>query len=189
MRRFIPSIALNLLVPLLAYVLLKPHMTDLVALAISSALPLVFTVVEFLWHKRIDPIGVIAIVGYVVVLTISLLSGGSPLVLKLNETVITGPVGLLFLGSLAVGKPLHLVIHQIIARRKGVEVSERTRRGSVVITGVIGAMLTIHALVTLFLALSLSTGSFLALSRPVGWSIIGVGAAAILWYRRRLQAS
>jgi hypothetical protein len=187
MRKLLPSIVFNAVVPFLVYILLRPYMNgDVPALAIAAGVPAVFTIVVFLWRKRVDVIGVVAVAAYVIVLVISLLAGGSSLVLKLNDAVLTGPLGLICLASLVVGKPLHLVLHEFLARRKGTEVSDQARKGSAVITGLVGAMLTVHALVLLFLALSLSTESFLAVSRIVGLSIIGVGGAAILWYRRRL---
>jgi hypothetical protein len=187
MRKLLPSIVFNAVVPFLVYLLLRPHLAgDVPALAIAAGVPAVFTIAVFLWRKRVDVIGVAAVAAYVVVLVISLLAGGSPLVLKLNDAVLTGPFGLICLASLVVGKPLHLVLHEFLARRKGTEVTDLARKGSAVITGLVGAMLTVHALVLLFLALSLPTESFLAVSRIVGLSIIGVGVAAILWYRRRL---
>jgi hypothetical protein len=187
MRKFLPSIAFNAIVPFLAYVLLRPYVDgEVAALAIAAGVPAVFTIVVFLWRKRVDVIGATAIAAYVVVLLISVLAGGNPLILKLNDAVLTGPFGLICLASLVIGKPLHVVLHEYLARRKGTEISDRTRKGSTVITGIVGVMLTLHALVLLFLALSLSTESFLAVSRIVGLSIIAVGVAAIFWYRRRL---
>ncbi|TCO58726.1 VC0807 family protein [Actinocrispum wychmicini] len=188
MKKLLPSIVLNAVVPFLIYVLLRPHVdTDLVALAVASSFSAVYTIVMFVWRRRIDPVGAVAVVAYVVVLAISLLSGGNEFVLKVNDTLITGPVGVAFLVSVLAGKPLHLVIHQVVAKRRGLEVKPAVRRGSAVASLLIGATLTVHATVVILMALSLPTGEFLAVQRPVGLSIIGVGVAAIMWHRRRVS--
>jgi hypothetical protein len=187
MRKHIPSLVFNIVVPFVAYLLIKPYVdTETTALAIATAFPALFTIGTFIWKKRLDPIGAVALAGYIIALAIVLLSNGNPFFLKVNDVFVTGPVGVAFLISVAIGRPLHLVIHEFISRRKGTEVGPRTRRGSATVSLLIGAMLTIHAVVMIFLAVSLSTASFLAISRPVGLSIIGAGVAAILVYRRHL---
>jgi hypothetical protein len=185
MKKHLPSIALNVVVPLVLYMVLQPHVSsDFVALALASSFSAVYTLVVFAVRRKWDPVGAVAVVAYVIVLTISLLSGGSEFVLKVNDVFITGPVGVAFLISVLVGRPLHLVIHEFIAKKRGAEVHVRNRRAAVVTSLLIGGMLTIHATVVILLAVSLTTPEFLALSRPVGLSIIAVGVLAILGYRR-----
>jgi hypothetical protein len=48
-----------------------------------------------------------------------------------------------------------------------------------------GALLLVHSAALITLALSVSTGTFVALSQPVGWAILGLGVAGLLWYRRK----
>jgi hypothetical protein len=57
-----------------------------------------------------------------------------------------------------------------------------------VVTAVLGSTLVVHALVLLVLALSLPTGEYLAIARPLGLAVVAAGAAVIMWYRRRLVA-
>jgi hypothetical protein len=190
MRRLLPKILLNVAIPILTYFLVRPHVdSDTTALVAGFGFPVAFTLVMFMWQKRLDPIGAVAVAGYGIALLVSLLSGGNPLVLKLHEAILTGPLGVICLLSLVMGKPLHLVLHKYLARRNNTVITGRARRASVVITGLVGAMLVIHALVLLLLALSLPTGTYLVVSRPIGLSILAVGAGAIFWYRRRLRTT
>jgi hypothetical protein len=194
LRRLLPSIAVNHAVPLLAYLLLRPHLdSDAAALAIGTAVPVVFTLAMFGLRRRVDPVGAVAVLGYGVALLVLLLSGGNDLALKLHEAVVTGPIGLICLVSVAVGRPLHLLVLRFLARNDPrVRVALRDparRRTSAVLTLLVGAVMLVHALALLALALAQPTTTYLALSRPVGWSIIAVGAAALLWYRNRIRSS
>lgn len=189
MQKHVPGIALNAIVPFLIYVLLRPHVdSELVALAVASSFSAVYTIAIFIWRRKVDPVGAVAVAAFAVVLAISLLAGGNEFVLKVNDTLITGPIGVAFLLSVLVGKPLNAVIAQVIAKRRGLA-PQPLQRGSTVLALMIGAMLTVHATVVILMALSLPTAEFVALQRPVGLSIIGVGMAAIWWYRRRLKVS
>jgi hypothetical protein len=179
MRKHLPSIALNVVVPFLIYRIASPHVSsDFVALALASAFSAVYTLVVFAVRRKWDPVGAVAVATYVIVLAIALLSGGNEFVLKVNDVFITGPIGVAFLISVLVGRPLHLVIRDFIAKRRGVEVHARNRRASNVTSLLIGAMLTVHAIVVILLAVSLTTPEFVALSRPIGLSIIAAGVLA-----------
>jgi hypothetical protein len=193
-RRLLPSVLLNAAVPLLGYALLRPRVgSDAVALAIAGAVPVAVTVAKFAVRRKVDPIGVVALLAFGVALVVMALSGGNPLVLKLHDAVVTGPLGVVCLVSVAVRRPLHRVVIQLLARRDPrLRLALRnpaTRRASMVMTALVGTVLVVHALVLLALALTEPTGTFLALSKPVGWSIIGTGIVAMLWYRNRLRTA
>jgi hypothetical protein len=53
---------ISLAAPVLAYVLLRPHVhSDITALVVGAAIPAAYTVGVALWRRRLDPIGVFAI--------------------------------------------------------------------------------------------------------------------------------
>ncbi|MWA07543.1 hypothetical protein F8568_045935 [Actinomadura sp. LD22] len=191
-RTLLPSLALNGVVPLLAYLLLRPHLSgDAAALAIAMAIPVACTLAVFAWRRRVDAIGVIAAVTFGIALIAVLVSGGNTFVLKMQEAVLTGPVGLLFLGSAAVRRPLLLVAAQLLARRKPQppqpQADAQRRQASIVLTTIMGATFLVHALVLTLLAVMLSTAQVLAVSRLVGLAIIGIGLAVVLGYRGKMQ--
>lgn len=58
------------------------------------------------------------------------------------------------------------------------------RRTATVSTAIIGAILLVYAIAITILALTLPTGTFLAVYRLVGLPIIAAGLAILIWYRR-----
>jgi hypothetical protein len=181
----------NAVVPVLVYLLLRPHTrSDLTALIIGAAIPAAYTVGFFLWRRRMDPIGAIALLCFAVGLLLVIATSGNELVFKLRAEIWTGPLGLACLISAAVRRPLLVGAMQIAARRNPV-IAERLGRPQAhriltVSTVVVGAILLVHAVLLVALALTTSTTTFLALSRPISWVVVGGGLAALaLWIRHR----
>jgi hypothetical protein len=193
LRRMLPSLVLNAVLPLLVYQLLRSAVgSDVVALGIGAAIPVLVTAVEFVWRRRVDPIGVVAIVAFALVLVVLALTGGDPLILELHDAVLTGPLGLVFLGSVAVRKPLLLVVRRLLAARSTQSpntLSTADERAALsTLTALIGVILLVHALLILVLALTLPIPTFLAVGRPIGWVVIALGLLTVLRYRTRLRA-
>jgi drug/metabolite transporter (DMT)-like permease len=184
-------VVVNLAAPVLTYVLIRPHVhSDLIALVIGAAIPVAYTAGVLLWRRRLDPVGVIAIVCFVLGLLLVIATGGNELVFKIREDIWTGPIGLVCLISVAVHRPLFLVVLRLAARRSP-QVAERIskpgiHRISTVTTAAIGVILLVHAVVLILLALTTSTTTFLAISRPIGLAILGVGLGAlVLWIKHQ----
>jgi hypothetical protein len=189
LRRLAPSVVLNIVIPLLVYTMLRPHVgSDAVALAVGAAIPVLVTAGGFALRRRIDPVGVLAIIGIGAALILLALTGGDPLVLKIHDALLTGPLGLVCLISVLVGKPLLLVAQRAVAARRGTSAPGNPRAASI-LTGIVGAMLVIHALVLLALALAMPTTTFLAVGKPVGWAVLAAGVATLYWYRGRLASA
>lgn len=185
---------INLVVPVLAYVLLRPHVhNDITALILGAAIPAAYTAGVLLWRRRLDAIGAFAIACLAVGLLLVLVTGGNEVVFKLREEIWTGPLGLVCLISVAVRRPLFSVVLRRAARREP-QIAERigdpqARRVATVTTGAIGAVLLVHALVMVALALTTSTTTFLAVKTPLSLAIVGGGLAALVWWIRRQYAT
>lgn len=181
---------INLAVPVLAYVLLRPHVhSDITALIIGAAVPTAYSAGVLLWRRRLDAIGAFAIVCFVIGLLLVVATGGNELVFKLREDIWTGTLGLACLISVAARRPLFPVALQLAARRNS-QIAERigdpqARRISTVVTGAIGVILLVHALVIVALALTASTTTFLALKAPLSLAIVGGGVTALVFWIRR----
>jgi hypothetical protein len=189
LRKFVPSIAFNAVVPLLVYTLVRPYFaSDVSALVIAGAIPLLITIGGFVVRRKVDAIGVISVVGFFVAVALQLLTGGDGLIVKVQGVLITGPVGVLFLLSALFGRPLVAVIFKYVARRNPA-MRLPNRHQSMVITLILGGMFTLHAVVAVALALALPTTVFLAVSNIVGWAIIAVGLLSIFLVRRRWTAA
>jgi hypothetical protein len=191
-RKIGPSVVVSAVVPLVLYSMVRPHVgSDATALLIAAAVPVVFTLAKLAWLRRVDPIGVLAVCGFGIAVLVLVATGGNPIVLKLHEAVVTGPLGVVCLASAAIGKPLHRTVLRLFARRNpALERATREQgslRTSTVITVLLGATMVLHALVLLGLALSLPTQTYLAVSRPVGLAVLAVGLGSLFRYRAHRQ--
>lgn len=129
-------------------------------------------------------IGLIGVAGFAIGLAVWAFTGGNELAIKLQGPVLTGTIGPIFLGSVAIGRPLFLLIHRMM-NRDGKAAPLGDRRRASVLSALIGVTLLVRAIVVTILAPTLPTSTFLALSRPIGLPILLIGAGALFWYGRR----
>ncbi|WP_433436771.1 hypothetical protein [Nonomuraea sp. CA-141351] len=182
LRPLLMSLAINAALPLVAFLLIRPHVgSDALALALGGAIAAGRTVFLFARRRRVDVIGLVAITAFAISALASLAFGGSSLPLKLDMALLVGPLGLACLVSVAVGHPLHDLVTRIRRMPKA------NRRHSSIITAIVGCTLVVHTVVHIVLALTLPTATFLAASRLAGWGIIAVGAAVMAVYLRRAR--
>lgn len=188
------SLLVNGLAPLLVYTLLRAHVdSDASALALGGVIPAAWTVTLWLWRRRIDPIGVLAVGGFGLALAVTVAAGGSALPLKLRRQVATGLIGVACLVSVGVRRPLllpalRLLVHLNPARARAVAPlvdraahEPATQRTLTVATAVIGVALLGEAAVQTLLAVALPTSMFLAVRLAIG----GSAAAFLLWSMRQ----
>jgi hypothetical protein len=182
-RKLLLSLTVNGLVPLVLYALLRPSLTnDAITLAIAGAVPTVRTLALWLWRRRVDWIGVLAVLGNAAAVAVSMLSGGNALALKTYHSVLTGSIGLVLLVSAVVRRPLLQHVLQAV-RQNALERSKVT-----MITAVAGCMFLVEAAVNMGLALTVSTGAFLITSRLVKWALLISAALLLKWWMRTRSA-
>ena len=99
------ELTVNLVLPWLTYRLAAAHTTEFAATAWSAAPPTVWSVIELIRHRKIDALSILVLSGIALSLA-ALLFGGSPRMLLVRENLFTIPIGLLFLVSLGMKKPL-----------------------------------------------------------------------------------
>ena len=75
------------------------------ALLASSAPPILWSLIEFARHRRVDALSVL-VLGGIALSLLAMLGGGGVKFLQLREKLVTVAVGLAFLGSALIGKPL-----------------------------------------------------------------------------------
>lgn len=186
--------AIAALGPLIIYLLLRRVVgTDTVALAITAALPTAWVVIMFVWRRKVEWIGVLVVTIFLVVMGLTVLSGGSSLPLKLRNAGFAGALGLICVISVLARRPLPILLLQIRARRDpdladGLERMSHNKpllRTLAVITGLVGITLLVSAAVQTMLALTLSTTEFVGSTPVVRWIIYATGAVPIVWYVRR----
>jgi hypothetical protein len=184
-----PQVVAGGLAPFLVYQLAHRHgMADATSLALASVVPALWVVGNWAWRRRLEVIPGIALFGLVIGLIAVVALHGSELVLKMRESLISGTLGLVFLISLAVSRrPFIFHLGRAMASSQGAGAiahfdtlwgEERARRVVRVLTLLWGIGLFGEAALRAVLALTLPTGTFLALTPPVGWVIIG----SLMWF-------
>jgi hypothetical protein len=191
-RGIIPSLVINGAIPLIVYAVLQQRLHDeALVLVIGGLIPTVFTLFELVRSRRLDAIGAISIAGFAFTLLITVVSHGNPLLIKLQPVFFSGPLGLICLGSVVVGRPLHLVLMQALAGKNAtasrIMANPDRRRNSTIATLLIAAMFCAHAASIAVLALTLPTAAFLAISQPVGYATFGAGVLGLFLLGTRLR--
>ena len=103
----------NFVAPYFVYRTAQPLLGDVQALMAASAPPLVYGLVEFARARRIDALSLLALAGIALTL-LAFLGGGGANALQMREQLVLAVIGLIFLGSAAIGKPL---IYQLARAR------------------------------------------------------------------------
>ncbi|TPW26449.1 VC0807 family protein [Pararhizobium mangrovi] len=186
-------VAVNVAAPLLIYDRVAPYASDTVGLIAAGVPPLAWSVVEFACRRRLDAVSMLVLAGIVLSLAAVLL-GGSPRLLQLRENLVTALVGLSFLVSAAIGRPLVFELARAWMRRS----SEREavafeakrdapgfRRTMMVMTLVWGAGLLASAAIACWLVFVLSIHDDLIAGPFVGYATMALLALWTMRYARR----
>jgi hypothetical protein len=194
-RRLAPQLVIAGVLPLVGYVLLRPHVgSDATALAAVMVFPLLDIVIERHRHGRFEPIGIISLIGIAVGIIGAVVFHGNATLLKVRESLVTGLFGVVCLGSLAARRPTMYYLGRAFATGGDPEavrefdtiwdlpgVPGRFR----LITAVWGVSFVGEAVVRTVLAVSMPTRTFLIATPIINWGVLG----ALLWftaaYRRR----
>lgn len=188
----------GLLLPLAAYLTIRAVIgSSTGALAITEAGPAAWLVFSALTRRRVEPIAVLSTVTVAVALAAFALTGGNPLALKLRRGAVTGTIGVVALASVALRRPLLLVVAAQAAKvnpEAAARLADPARRhGVTVLTAIVGLTLALDGATQIALALTVPTGTFVADSTAVRIVVIGTGAIITYRYlrhmKRRLVAS
>jgi intracellular septation protein A len=192
-REVILSVGINGLLPLLAYNLLTPHLSEIEALTLVSLIPLADNLVSFLRHRRLDVFGLFMLAGLLLSLGVVLLGGDQKFIL-IKESFLTGAIGLVMLASLVLPRPLlfYFAAHFTAGKSQEAQAEFGERWHSsyfrfvmYLMTIVWGLALVAEAAIRIVLVLSLnSTTTFLAVSPLVQYAITGGTIAWTVWYAR-----
>jgi len=173
--------AVNFILPYVIFALAQPHYGDVQALILSSIPPILWSLVEFARHRRVDALSMLVLLGIVLSL-VAVAGGGSARFLQLREKLVTVFIGFLFLGSALIGKPL---IYQLaraqMVRNSSDELEEFEalrsnkyfRRTMMVLTVVWGLGLLVDAAVSIALVYTLSIKTYLVVNPFVSYGTMG----------------
>ncbi|WP_025598508.1 VC0807 family protein [Burkholderia sp. WSM2230] len=191
------EIAVNFVLPWLAYRLTLPHLGETGALLASAAPPLAWSLVELARFRRVDALSMMVVAG--IVLSIGAMAlGGSPRMLLLRESLVSGAVGVAFLLSLGLRRPLIFYLARATVAREMEGGAQRfetlwRERPAVassmrLMTLVWGVGLTGETALRAWLALDWPIERFLAVSPFIGYGIYGAMALWTLRYRQTVRS-
>ena len=184
--RILLEALVNFILPFAIYNYAEGPLGEVRALLASSAPPILWSLVEFALHRRLDALSVLVVAGIALSL-LAMLGGGGVRFLQLREKLVTGVIGLVFVGSALIGKPLIYELARATMRRKSeaeaqefeaLQVHAGFRRTMMVMTLVWGLGLLADVAVSAALIFALSIRDYLLVGPIVGYGTMG---ALTLW--------
>lgn len=180
------SILLNGLLPVVLYNLLLGHFSSFVSLLIATLVPLLDNLYHIILHRKADAFGLFMLTGFILSL-LALLLGGSEKLILIRESLVTGILGLIFIGSLFYSKPLiyHFAI-MFSAKGESEQMGKFENNWEFpyfrfvirLMTAVWGVALLAEAVIKAILVYVLTITAFLAISQIIFYGTLGV---TILW--------
>jgi hypothetical protein len=183
----------NVLAPLLIYTLLHDRYGDAQALIAASGPPLAWSIIEFIWRRKLDAVALLVLAGIALSL-LAFFGGGGVKALQLREKLVTGLIGLIFLGSVAIGRPLiYVLARATIARTNATRAAAFAtlqddrpfQRAILIMTLAWGFGLVGECALAVALTYVISPGLFLIVGPVVGYGMLAVWTAWTIWYARR----
>jgi hypothetical protein len=183
----------NVLAPLAIYGLVHARLGDVWSLVAAGAPPLLWSIGGFAMSRRIDALSLIVLAG-IALSVLALVGGGGAKFLQLREHLVLAAIGLAFLGSAAIGRPL---IYQLARARlsrtagnadgwfEALREAPQFRRAMLVMTLAWGVALVLEASACGVLVFVLTVPQYLIVSPILGYGSLGVLTAWTYWYARR----
>lgn len=187
------EVGVNFVLPYVIYDQAKPAWGDVNALIASSGPPVAWSLVEFARRRRVDALSMLVLAG-IVLSVLAVFGGGSVHLLQLREKLVTALIGLAFLGSAAIGRPL---VYQLaragMTRRKSSELAAFEalrdnaffRRTMMLMTLMWGFGLLGEAALSCALVYAISVRQYLIVGPVLGNAAMGALGLWTFWYSRR----
>jgi hypothetical protein len=189
-------VALDFLVnlggPWLVYRLVEGSTSTITALLLSSLPPIIWSLLQLVWSRKLDVISLLVLAGIAASLVATLL-GGSPRLLLVRESFITGIFGLVFLGSLWLPRPLLFYLAKATVAKEGMAEAQFAGKWSrpgfrhtfYLMTVVWGVGLIMQAALQVILAFALSIEQDLVVSPIAGYGVYLGLFGWSFWYGKR----
>ncbi len=160
--------------------------------------PLAWSGYELARTRRLDAVSVVVVSG--ILLTVgATLMGGSAKLIQIRDALVTGAIGLMFLGSLAMEKPMIFYLARAMMARDTEDgaaafetIWQRPGARPVfrMMTAVWGLGLVLQTALMCYLAWIWPINRYLLLSPFISYGIFGAMMAWSLWYRgKRMRAA
>jgi hypothetical protein len=189
------ELMVNVALPYACFVIAQPKLGDVRALLLSSAPPILWSLAEFARKRRVDALSLIVLTGIALSL-LAFAGGGSVRFLQLRENLVSGAIGMIFLGSAAIGKPLIYQLALATAARRSESAKAEIeslkdnvyfRRTMMSMTLVWGFGLLAATAVACALVFALPIATYLLIGPFVGYGFMGALALWTFWYGARAR--
>lgn len=187
------ELLVNVGLPLAIYSAAERPLGEVHALLASSAPPIAWSLLAFARRRRVDAISLLSIAG-IALSVLAFLGGGSVQLLQLREKMVTGAVGVAFLASAAIGRPLiYEAAKAGMARRSATEIADfeasvdprMLRRATRLMTVVWGVGLLADVAASCALVFAVPIRVYLVLNPLLGYATLGtLGVWTFLHARR-----
>ena len=193
--RILVEALVNFILPFVIYTYAEAPLGEVRALLASSAPPILWSLIEFARYRRVDALSVLVVSGIALSL-LAMLGGGGVRVLQLREKLVTGVIGLAFLGSALIRKPLIYELARASMRRKSegeaqqfeaLQVHAAFRRTMTVMTLVWGLGLVADVAVSVVLVFILSIREYLIVNPILGYGTMGALSLWSFFYGQRAK--
>ena len=158
-------------------------LADSVALSLSAIPPALSVIASWAVRRRLDPIGVVALISIVAGLSSMAVLNGNEVLFKMRDSVVTGAFGVVCLVTLFLPvKPAMFMMGRALtadadkgslAEFDALWNEPRARRTFTVLTAVWGVALVVESSVRATLIFALSTSAFLAVAPILFWTVLG----------------
>lgn len=183
----------NFILPIIIFDLARTRWGDVRALIASSGPPIVWSLGLLAIKRRIDALSMLVLAGIALSL-LAFLGGGSVKFLQLREKLVTVAIGVVFLTSAAIRKPLIYYLARATIMRRSPHEAEafvalrdnpHFRRVMTVMTLVWGGGLLAEAAVSTALVFNLSVHNYLVAGPILGYGTMGgLSLWSFLYVRR-----
>jgi hypothetical protein len=157
---------------------------------IASTPPILWAIAAFIRERKMDAISIL-VLSDIALSLLAFAGGGDVKFLQLRENLVTGLVGLVFLGSVAVGRPLIYQLSRSGVRRRAADKVQafealrddtQFRRSMIVATLVWGFGLLATCALNCALVFMLTIKHYLLIGGPINYAMISMLTAWTFWY-------
>lgn len=191
---FVTEFVVNAALPGLVYILAQPGIGRVHALMASALPPIAWSAVQFVRKKRIDALSMLVLAGIGLSL-VAFFGGGSFRMLELREQLVTGVIALVLLGSVAIKRPIPILVLRSMMKDKSPEETEKIQRmlddprQLTRMTWVIGLLGLVQTAIAISLVFTLPVREFLIVSPILGYALLGLFVGVVLYTRLRARAA
>jgi hypothetical protein len=188
------EILVNIVLPYVIYIKAEAGIGQAHALMAASLPPIVWSVFQFFRKRQLDAMSLLVIAGIGLSL-LAFLGGGSVQFLQLRENLVTGLIGLIFLGSAVIRRPLIYQLARASNMRTSPTEAERLeklrvespqfRRNMTLMTLVWGVGLIIETTIACAVVFTMPIADYLIVSPILAYGAMGILGLWTFWYVKR----